>query len=132
MAVAAPPRPLAENDDRNLFDCGKDSINSWFQRHAWINQASGATRVTVITDAASGTIIGYVTLSAAQIERAFLPKAQQRNRPDPVPMLLLGQLAIDKNYRVKAMAPTSFRMRSERRSCLRHHRMYGRHDPPAR
>ena len=49
MAVAAPPRPLAENDDRNLFDCSKDSINGWFQRHAWINQASGATRVTVIT-----------------------------------------------------------------------------------
>jgi GNAT superfamily N-acetyltransferase len=98
MAVAAAPRPLAEIDDRNQFDCGKDSINGWFQRHAWINQATGATRVTVITDAASGKIIGYVTLSAAQIERAFLPKSQQRNRPDPLPVLLLGQLAIDKNY----------------------------------
>src|SRR5580658_4823490 len=98
MAVAAPPRPLAENDDRNLFDCGKDSINGWFQRHAWINQASGATRVTVITDAASGRIAGYVTLSAAQIERAFLPKSQQRNRPDPVPATLLGQLAVDSAF----------------------------------
>jgi GNAT superfamily N-acetyltransferase len=94
--MAARPGPLAETDDRTLFDCGKDSINGWFQRHAWINQASGATRVTVITDAASGRLVGYVTLSAAQIERAFLPKSQQRNRPDPLPALLLGQLAIDK------------------------------------
>ena len=46
----------------------------------------------------SGRIVGYVTLSAAQIERAFLPKPQQRNRPDPLPVTLLGQLAVDKAY----------------------------------
>ena len=54
--------------------------------------------VNIITDATSGRIVGYVTLSAAQIERAFLPKPQQRNRPDPLPVTLVGQLAVDKNY----------------------------------
>jgi GNAT superfamily N-acetyltransferase len=96
--AVTPPRPLAESDDRNLFDCGRESLNIWFRRHAWANQTSGASRVTVITDAASGRIVGYVTLSAAQIERAFLPKPQQRNRPDPLPVTLLGQLAVDKGY----------------------------------
>jgi GNAT superfamily N-acetyltransferase len=94
----APPRPLVESDDRDLFDCGRESLNLWFRRHAWANQACGASRVTVLTDAASGRIVGYVTLSAAQIERAFLPKAQQRNRPDPLPATLLGQLAVDKAW----------------------------------
>jgi GNAT superfamily N-acetyltransferase len=98
VAAVTPPRPLSEDDDRSLFDCGRDSLNMWFRRHAWSNQVNGASRINVITDAASGRIIGYVTLSAAQIERAFLPKPQQRNRPDPVPVTLLGQLAIDKNY----------------------------------
>ena len=97
MAVT-PPRPLAESDDRNLFDCRRASLNLWFPRHAWANQASGASRVNVITDADSGRIVGYVTLSAAQIERAFLPKPQQRNRPDRLPVTLLGQLAVDKDY----------------------------------
>jgi GNAT superfamily N-acetyltransferase len=96
--AVTPPRPLAEGDDRNLFDCGRESLNTWFRRHAWANQTSGASRVNVITDAASGRIVGYVTLSAAQIERAFLPRPQQRNRPDPVPVTLLGQLAVDKDY----------------------------------
>ncbi|HLB99660.1 MAG TPA: GNAT family N-acetyltransferase [Acetobacteraceae bacterium] len=68
------------------------------RRHAWDNQISGVSRVNVITDAASGRIAGYVTLSAAQIERAFLPKSQQRNRPDPVPATLLGQLAVDSAF----------------------------------
>ncbi len=54
--------------------------------------------MNVITDTASGRIAGYVTLSAAQIERAFLPRPQQRNRPDPVPATLLGQLAVDKAF----------------------------------
>ena len=73
------------------------SLNHWFQRHAWANHASGISRTNVVCDAASGEIIGYVTLSAAQIERAFLPKPRQRNMPDPVPVTLLGQLAVHKD-----------------------------------
>lgn len=98
MIRTAPPRPLTEGDDRENFDCGRDSLNIWFRRHAWANQASGASRVTVLTEIGSGRIIGYVTLSAAHIERAFLPKPQQRNRPNPIPATLLGQLAVDKAF----------------------------------
>ena len=97
MAVT-PPRPLAEDDDRNLFDCGRESLNTWFRRHAWANHTLGISRVNVIADTASRRVVGYVTLSAAQIERAFLPKPQQRNRPDPLPATLLGQLAVDKGF----------------------------------
>jgi predicted N-acetyltransferase YhbS len=97
VAAVTAPRPLAEDDDRNAFDCGRESMNGWFRRHAWANHASGASRVNVICHASSGRIIGYVTLSAAQVERAFLPKAQQRNQPDPLPATLLGQLAVHKD-----------------------------------
>lgn len=89
-----PPRPLAEDDDRSSFDCGRQSMNVWFRRHAWSNHVNGASRVNVLCDVETGAIVGYVTLSAAQIERAFLPKSQQRNRPDPLPVTLLGQLAV--------------------------------------
>jgi len=97
VAEATPPRPLAESDDRSRFDCGRDSLNAWFRRHALANHLSGASRVSVICDSASGQIIGIVSLSAAQIERAFLPRAEQRNRPDPLPATLLGQLAVHKD-----------------------------------
>ncbi len=98
MPAVLPPRPLAESDDRSSFDCGRESLNAWFARHAWQNHVNGASRVTVLTEAGQGRIIGYVTLSAAQIQRSFLPKQQQRNRPDPVPVTLLGQLAVDKAF----------------------------------
>jgi GNAT superfamily N-acetyltransferase len=104
MAEITPPRPLAETDDRSGFDCGRESMNQWFGRHAWANHAAGISRANVICDAATARIIGYVTLSAGQIERAALPRPQQRNKPDPVPVTLLGQLAIHKDYQGRGYA----------------------------
>jgi predicted N-acetyltransferase YhbS len=104
VAEITPPRPLTETDDRNRFDCGRESLNLWFQRHAWANHAARISRTNVICDAATAEIVGYVTLSAAQIERAFLPKSQQRNKPDPVPVTLLGQLAVRRDQQGKGYA----------------------------
>ena len=98
MAEVTQPRPLSEEDERSQFDCGRDSLNAWFRRHAWHNHVAGISRTSVICDAGTGSIVGYVTLSAAQIEREFLAKAHQRNKPDPVPATLLGQLAIHQTY----------------------------------
>jgi GNAT superfamily N-acetyltransferase len=104
MAEVTPPRPLSEDDERSQFDCGRDSLNAWFRRHAWHNHVSGISRTSVICDATTGLIVGYVTLSAAQIEREFLAKAHQRNKPDPVPATLLGQLAIHKTHQGRGHA----------------------------
>jgi predicted N-acetyltransferase YhbS len=95
---------LAEDDDRDQFNCGRESLNAWFRRHAWNNHLGGASRVNVIADTSSGRIAGYVALSAAQIERAYLPKPQQRNQPDPLPATLLGQLAVDNSMQGRRLA----------------------------
>jgi predicted N-acetyltransferase YhbS len=104
MAGLTPPRPLAAGDDRNAFDCGRESLNQWFWRHAWHNQEASVSRTSVVCDPATGNVVGYVALSAAQIERAHLPKSAQRNRPDPVPALLLGQLAVDRRHQGRGYA----------------------------
>jgi GNAT superfamily N-acetyltransferase len=104
VAEVTPPRPLAEADDRSRFDCGRESMNYWFQRHGWTNQAVGVSRVNVICDVPTAHIVGYVTLSAAQIERSSLPKSRQRNKPDPLPATLLGQLAVHKDHQGKGYA----------------------------
>jgi GNAT superfamily N-acetyltransferase len=96
MGAVAPPRPLAATDDLQSFDCGRESLNAWLRTRAWRNHSSGVSRTNVLCDAATGEIVGFVSLSAGQIERAFLPKPHQRNKPDPVPVTLLGQLAVSK------------------------------------
>lgn len=104
MARLRPPRPLEEKDDRESFDCGRESMNQWFQRHAWRNQQLGVSRTTVLCDVESGDVAGYVSLSMGQIEREFLPKASQRNKPDPIPIFLLGQLAVDRRFQGAGIA----------------------------
>ncbi len=42
-----------------------------------------------------GRVIGYYSLAAASAARVGLTGALRRNAPDPVPLLLLGQLAVD-------------------------------------
>lgn len=114
MPVISAPRPLERDDDRAAFDCGRSSLNVWFERHAWQNHTNDASRVNVICDLDDGRIVGFVALSAGQIERAYLPKSQQRNRPDPVPATLLGQLAVHKDFQGlgRASALLGFALRS--------------------
>jgi len=104
VAGLTPPRPLAASDDREAFDCGRESLNQWFRRHAWRNQESGVSRTSIVCDTVAGAVVGYVSLSAAQIEREYLPKATQRNRPSPLPVILLGQLAVDRQQQGKGYA----------------------------
>ena len=37
-------------------------------------------------------------MSASEIERAYLPRTQQRNQPERLPVTLLGQLAVDRGW----------------------------------
>lgn len=104
MAGLSAPRPLGADDDRQSFDCGRDSLNIWFRRRAWHNQQMDVSRTSVICDAQTRAIAGFVSLSATNIKRAILPKARQRNQPDPVPAILLGQLAVDRRYQGQGCA----------------------------
>ena len=104
MGGLTPPRPLEAGDDRDAFDCGREPLNQWFRRHAWRNQQDGTSRTSVVIDTAGIAVAGYVTLVASQISRAHLPKPAQRNRPDPVPAILLGQLAVGRRYQGRGCA----------------------------
>lgn len=98
MAGLNPPRPLSPEDPVDAFDCGRASMNQWLRRHAQRNHDAGLSRVTVLTDMRTGVIVGYVTLSAGQIQREYLPKPAQRNRPENIPIILLGQMAVDLRF----------------------------------
>lgn len=98
MAGISSPRPIRKNDDRHSFDCGEKVLNHWLRRHAWGNEVTNASRTYVVVDEENGLIAGFASLATGQVERSFLSKPQQRNQPDPIPVLVLGQLAIDTRY----------------------------------
>ena len=98
MGGVTPPRQIAAGDDRSAFDCGRESLNAWFRRHALANHTAGMSRVSVICDGSAGTVVGYAALSAASIRREAVTSRDRRNSPDPIPVILLGQLAVDRRW----------------------------------
>jgi ribosomal protein S18 acetylase RimI-like enzyme len=85
---------------RKAFDCGELSLNAYLQRYARQNIKHRINRVFVATPIGlEKTMVGYYTLSAGSISVDDLPPEQKRRLPQyPVPVALLGRLAIDKQY----------------------------------
>ncbi len=91
---------LNTNHRRNAFDCGESSLNTYLQRYARQNIKNRINRVFVASPVESNkTIVGYYTLSAGSIRADDLPLAQKQRLPNyPIPVALLGRLAVDKQY----------------------------------
>lgn len=53
--------------------------------------------------------MGYYSLSAGAISHESAPKAMRRNMPNPLPVLLLGRLAIDRTYHNKGLGSALLR-----------------------
>lgn len=90
------PTPIGLGHDLSDFDSGEPSLDEWLKKRALKNHASGASRCFVLC--AGTTVVGYYSLSAGAVSHEAAPKAMRRNMPDPLPLLLLGRLAIDRRY----------------------------------
>jgi GNAT superfamily N-acetyltransferase len=91
-----PPKPIMVDQRLENFDSGEWSLNEWLNKRAYKNHAVGASRCFVLC--AGTDVIGYYSLSAGAISHEGAPKAMRRNMPNPLPVLLLGRLAVDKRY----------------------------------
>ena len=92
----SPPVPISADHALDDFECGVASLNDWLKKRALRNHASGASRCFVVCEGAN--VVGYYSLSAGAIGHEAAPKAMRRNMPDPLPVLLLGRLAIDRRH----------------------------------
>lgn len=88
------PEPLTAAHDVSEFSCGKLTLDHWLRTRALSNQERGFTAVMVVHDA--GRVIGYYGLAPTAVVPSALPRSIRTGQPpDPVPCLLLGQLATD-------------------------------------
>jgi GNAT superfamily N-acetyltransferase len=91
-----PPEKLSARHDLSGFDSGEPALDDWLRRRAERNVASGASRTYVVC--VGRKLVGYYTLAAGAIAHAGAPGRIRRNMPDPVPVMLLGRLAVDKAF----------------------------------
>lgn len=92
--VLSAPEPLTAAHDVSEFTCGKPALDHWLKTRALSNQEKGFTAVLVVHEASR--IVGYYGLAPTAVVPSALPRSIRTGQPpDPVPCLLLGQLATD-------------------------------------
>ena len=106
MALSAPAL-LAEHHEFEEFDSGEASLDEWLKKRARDNQATSASRVFVTCE--GNRVAGYYALSSSAIALAITPGRFRRNMPNPIPVALLGRLAIDKAWQQRGVGRALFR-----------------------
>jgi len=99
------PHLLTTAADVGCLSCGTPSLDEWLKRRAMANQVSGASRTYVVTDLSEGgyRVVGYYCLASGALAVVDAPGAVRRNMPDPVPMAILGRLAVDSAWAAKGL-----------------------------
>lgn len=90
------PEPLTASHAVDRFACGVPVLDDWLRRRALANQLSGATRTFVVNDP-SQRVLGYYALAAGAVARSGATPSVRRNMPDPLPVLVLARLAVDRD-----------------------------------
>jgi GNAT superfamily N-acetyltransferase len=90
-----PPEPLAASHRLDDFECGEAVLDDWLKRRALANQSSGASRSFVVTDQDS-RVCGYYAMAAGAVSRQLATSGVRRSMPDPVPIMVLARLAVDR------------------------------------
>jgi GNAT superfamily N-acetyltransferase len=101
------PEPLADHHELTAFNSGVPALDDWLKRRARANQVSGASRSFVVCD--GELVVGYYALASGAVNAAAAPGRFRRNMPEPIPVAILGRLAVDRAYHGQGIGRALFR-----------------------
>jgi GNAT superfamily N-acetyltransferase len=101
------PQPLNDAHELNEFSSGVSSLDDWLKRRARPNQVSGASRTFIVAD--DHRVVGYYALASGAITVGSSVGRFRRNMPDPIPVVVLGRLAIDRSQQGRGLGRALFR-----------------------
>ncbi len=90
------PEPLGAAHDCGSFSCGRPILDTWLRGRALANQASGASRTFVVCD--PERVVAYYALASSAVAAESATGRLRRNMPDPIPVVVLARLAVDRAY----------------------------------
>lgn len=91
---------LSCGHDREGFDCGSESLNTYLRQTARQHTKRGISRTFVLVETGTAVpkpILGFFTLNLCQLRAEHLPADMARRLPRDVPGLKLGRLAVGRN-----------------------------------
>lgn len=101
------PEPLGDLHELNDFFSGVATLDDWLKRRARANKVSGASRTYVLAD--NHRVVGYYALASGAIAVDSSVGRFRRNMPDPIPVAVLGRLAVDRSQQGRGLGRALFR-----------------------
>jgi GNAT superfamily N-acetyltransferase len=101
------PEKLSPSHDLSQFQCGEPALDDWLRKRALQNEEIGASRTYVISS--GGRVVAYYALAAGAVAQVAAPGRIRRKRPDPVPVMVIGRLAIDQSAQGQGLGPALLR-----------------------
>jgi predicted GNAT family N-acyltransferase len=94
--------------DRQGFECGVPALDEYLHRFAEQHRRRGISSVYVLTESAQPErILGYYTLSAAEVDGQRLTEAERKKLPRyPLPCFRMGRLACRTDQRGMGLGKT--------------------------
>lgn len=99
--LAGQPERLSDRHQLDEFACGTAVLDQWLRRRARRNDAEGASRTIVVCD--DLRVVGYYSLATGSVAGAAAPGRIRRNMPDPIPVMILGRLAVDQTWQGRGL-----------------------------
>jgi GNAT superfamily N-acetyltransferase len=94
---------LDASHEVDVFDCGKETLDRFLQRHALVNQKAGSAQTYVVCRREQ-RVAGYYSLAVGAVEHADAPgRVGKGLARHPIPVMLLARLAIDRAEQGKGL-----------------------------
>jgi GNAT superfamily N-acetyltransferase len=87
------PAPLTAAHEVIDFESGEPTLDHWLKHRALRNEGRGASRTYVAC--VDRRVVAYYCLATGSVGSELAPGRLRRNMPDPIPVMVLGRLAVD-------------------------------------
>ena len=101
MGAITGPEPIGERHDVSRFRSGVIGLDAWLRGKARLNEAKGGARTYVACD--GERVVGFYSLAASSVEKRRMSSRVGRSMPEPIPVIMLGQLAVDTGYQGRGL-----------------------------
>lgn len=89
------PELLSYQHKIEQFDCGEEVLNQWLKKSALKNQQNNSSRTFVVCDE-NQNVVAFYALASGAVSHISVTGNIRRNMPDPIPVIVLGRLAVDR------------------------------------
>ena len=110
------PVPFAAEHRIEGFDCGKPKLTDWLKAHSLDNEGRSSRTYVVVanTGPQAGEVVGYYTLATGGVTRSEMPRKIRHDLPNPVPVMMLGRLAVDERHQKNGIGPAMLKEAMQR------------------